>query len=60
MWQWDGERWTEIALDGSTPGYRYQPVMVYDRARQRTVLYGGIGGAADTWEWDGRHWHAIR
>lgn len=59
MWQWDGERWTEIALDGPTPGHRYQPVMVYDRARQRTVLYGGIGGAADTWEWDGRRWQRV-
>ncbi len=30
---------------GPTPGHRYQPVMVYDRARGRTVLYGGIGRA---------------
>ncbi len=59
MWQWDGRSWTEIALTGPTPGHRYQPVMVYDRARQRTVLYGGIGGPADTWEWDGRSWRAI-
>ena len=44
MWQWDGVRWSEIRLEGPTPGYRYQPVMVYDRARGRTVLYGGIGG----------------
>ena len=56
MWQWTGERWTEIALTGPTPGYRYQPVMVYDRARRRTVLYGGTGEAGDTWEWDGRSW----
>jgi hypothetical protein len=56
MWQWDGSTWTEIRLDGPTPGHRYQPVMVYDRARARTVLYGGIGGARDTWEWDGRRW----
>ena len=54
MWQWDGSRWTEIRLEGPTPGHRYQPVMVYDRARDRTVLYGGIGGTNDTWEWDGR------
>jgi hypothetical protein len=59
MWQWDGERWTEIRLTGRTPGHRYQPVMVYDHARGRTVLYGGIGAAADTWEWDGRRWEAI-
>ena len=59
MWQWDGERWTEIRLTGPTPGYRYQPVMVYDRARARTVLYGGIADARDTWEWDGRGWQQI-
>jgi hypothetical protein len=58
MWRWDGTRWTEIALAGPTPGHRYQPVMVYDRARDRTVLYGGIGGRTDTWEWDGRSWRA--
>ena len=56
MWQWDGERWTEIRMTGPTPGHRYQPVMVYDRARDRTVLYGGIGGPGDTWEWDGQRW----
>jgi len=56
MWQWDGTRWTQIRLSDPTPGHRYQPVMVYDRARDRTVLYGGIGGPGDTWEWDGRRW----
>jgi hypothetical protein len=56
MWQWDGSRWTEIPVTGPTPGHRYQPVMVYDRARERTILYGGIGGPGDTWEWDGRRW----
>ena len=59
MWQWDGERWTEIRLTGPTPGYRYQPVMVYDRARARTVLYGGMADAHDTWEWDGHGWQQI-
>jgi hypothetical protein len=42
-----------------TPGHRYQPVMVYDRARRRTVLDGGIGDTSDTWEWDGRRWARI-
>lgn len=61
MWQWDGNRWSEIRLTGPTPGYRYQPIMVYDRARGRTVLYGGIGEAAmDTWEWDGRQWRKMQ
>lgn len=57
MWQWDGSRWTEIRLTGPTPGFRYQPIMVYDRARGRTVLYGGLQDSkGDTWEWDGRQW----
>jgi hypothetical protein len=56
MWQWDGKQWSEIALSGPTPGYRYQPVMVYDVARERTVLVGGLGGPTDTWEWDGARW----
>lgn len=61
MWQWDGERWTEIRLTDPTPGYRYQPVMVYDAARERTVLYGGLqGSTGDTWEWDGQRWREIR
>jgi hypothetical protein len=59
MWRWDGERWTEIKLSGATPGPRYQPVMVYDRARARTVLYGGIGGPSDTWEWDDERWRQV-
>ena len=59
MWQWDGSRWSEVPLEGPTPGHRYQPVMVYDRARARTVLYGGIGDASDTWEWDGERWRRI-
>jgi hypothetical protein len=59
MWQWDGTRWSEIPLTGSTPGHRYQPVMVYDKARGRTILYGGMGGMTDTWEWDGQRWQEI-
>jgi hypothetical protein len=60
MWQWDGRHWTEILLTGPTPGHRYQPVMVYDRARGRTVLYGSVdGGTDDTWEWDGQRWTEV-
>ncbi|MDX2059638.1 MAG: hypothetical protein SFV24_17640 [Gemmatimonadales bacterium] len=57
MWQWDGRRWTEIHLSGPTPGFRYQPTMVYDRARGRTVLFGGMTDSTGaTWEWDGTRW----
>jgi hypothetical protein len=61
MWRWDGNSWIEIPLTGPTPGYRYQPVMVYDRARGKTVLFGGIGETDNsTWEWDGTRWTQIR
>ena len=60
MWQWDGQRWSEIPISGSTPGDRYQPVMVYDRARDRTVLFGGGGNRSDTWEWARRSWREIQ
>src|SRR5262245_16888651 len=42
------------------PGPRSYHAMVFDDARQRTVLFGGfIGGTVtlnDTWEWDGTTW----
>ena len=61
MWQWDGRQWSEIPLTGPTPGHRYQPMMVYDAARQVTVLYGGLQGSTDTtWEWDGRRWREVK
>lgn len=60
MWQWDGRRWTQIDLQGATPGVRIGHAMAYDRARKRLVLFGGFGtdGApmSDTWEWDGAGW----
>lgn len=59
MWQWDGKRWSEITLTGPTPGPRYFPKMVFDRARGRTVLYGGSASSMATWEWDGTRWHEI-
>jgi len=33
--------------------------MVYDQARQKVVLFGGVGPTSvlnDTWEWDGKDW----
>jgi len=30
--------------------------MAYDSGRGRTVLFGGTGAGADTWEWDGENW----
>jgi hypothetical protein len=30
--------------------------MAYDSRRHVTVLYGGVYGSSETWEWDGRGW----
>jgi hypothetical protein len=60
MWSWNGVRWTAVPLKGPTPGHRYQPVMIHDRARGRTVLYGTLERFRDdTWEWDGSRWFEI-
>ena len=51
-WIREGSAWRKAAETG--PRGRYAHGMVYDRARARTVLYGGApDGNDDTWEWDG-------
>ena len=46
--------------DPGSPRARTEHALVYDAARGRVVLFGGIGGSgaylADTWEWDGSGW----
>jgi hypothetical protein len=66
VWSWSGTRW-EVITEAGPPGRTNagaafdvrRGVMVYDRARARTVLYGGIGGPSDTWEWDGERWRVV-
>ncbi len=59
-WIWNGERWTSVPLSSDNPPARFLHDMVYDHARQRVVLFGGIDvdGARmnDTWELDGTEW----
>ena len=38
------------------PSARSAHAMSYDVARDVTVLFGGDGAPADTWEWDGTTW----
>ncbi len=50
-WTWDGEYWTQRQNIGPAP--RFGHGMAYDSARQRTVLFGGMGAnglLGDTWE----------
>jgi subtilase family serine protease len=69
-WEWDTATatWTDLTPPGGpSPRARSAFGMAYDRARARTVIYGGyiarnpndpfdVGIAGDTWEWDGQTW----
>jgi galactose oxidase-like protein len=49
-WQWDGKHWTERQDIG--PAARALLGSAYDGARQRMVMFGGVGALVlgDTWE----------
>ncbi len=58
--------WTKVSTSG--PSARTNPVMAYDKTREKLVLFGGSDGSSsppaygrknDTWEWDGEHWSNI-
>jgi hypothetical protein len=57
-WEWDGEHWIKVAVDGPTP--RNGAAMTYDERRRRIVLFGGPGPSNETWEWDGHRWTHLR
>jgi hypothetical protein len=63
LWAWDGEDWTDISPASPNPAPRCNGAIVYDKARQRAVLFGGFAGAIlgnnDLWEWDGAAWANI-
>lgn len=57
-WVFDDTGWSLRAPLQSPPA-RHGHVMVYDVARERTVLFGGRSGSTshdDTWLWDGTTW----
>ena len=61
-WEWDGSSWKKF--DGKVPEGRQAFVMVYDEARKKTVLFGGMGQNpqtmyGDTWEFDGKSWQKV-
>jgi len=63
-WEYDGTDWTKITSGPLGGTWRYNFAMAYDRARGRTVLFGGYhhggsGGLNETWEYDGHQWTRI-
>jgi hypothetical protein len=65
LWAWDGRAWTRLA-DASPdgPDARSMGYLVYDKKRDRVVLFGGRKewptDLNDTWEWDGSRWSRVR
>jgi len=58
-WIWDGSAWTDVTPTSSNPAARTKFGIAYDVARDRVVLFGGLGSSAyldDTWEWNGSAW----
>ena len=57
--------WTRVT-PRTSPKHTVSASTVYDSARRRVVLFGGLesrlGGqlSADTWEWDGGNWTLIK
>src|SRR5258706_537105 len=58
VWEWDGTDWTE-RFPATNPGSFYDGTLVYDSARNVSVIFGGEAGNGrrnDIWEWDGTNW----
>jgi hypothetical protein len=56
-WEWDGSFWTQ--MDDVGPAPRSSSSMVYDSARNVSILFGGRSVGlllGDTWQWDGTDW----
>jgi hypothetical protein len=64
MWAWDGTTW-QIVPQGALPQPRYLHGAVFDSARGRLVLFGGLDDRvapsllAQTLEWDGQSWSEV-
>jgi hypothetical protein len=59
-WEWDGSFWTQ--MDDIGPSPRENHAMVYDSARQVTLLFAGQtldGLQGDTWQWNGQDWTQV-
>jgi hypothetical protein len=64
LWAWDGQAWTLLQPSGGPLPARKNFGAVYDLARKRLVVFGGIYGGlvvtptylGDTWELDGSAW----
>ena len=61
VWEWDGTSWRSSSPtpDVAWPSWREDHGLVYDAARRRIILDGGIDELLDEpseWTWDGTTW----
>jgi cysteine-rich repeat protein len=61
-WLWKNHAWTHPSPPTSPPA-RAHAAMVWDAARARVVMFGGLVGSSDAlgdmWSWDGTTWAPI-
>jgi hypothetical protein len=59
LWEWTGSNWQSL-FAAERPEARSGHGMVYDRARDRVIVFGGFSTAgtaySDTWEWKAGAW----
>lgn len=59
LWEWDGDTWWQVPMNGPWPAARADHMFAFDEARGVAVLFGGEGVSGGlTWEWDGSTWSA--
>ncbi len=63
LWEWDGKRWTNVAISGSWPTARSDMAAAWDPFRGAVAIYGGntangaaVTPSAELWEWSGTVW----
>jgi hypothetical protein len=61
LWVWDGRQWRERYSDPPAP--RQNQAMAFDADRGETLMFGGVSGYnnpwdffGDTWRWNGVQW----
>lgn len=65
LWAWDGRDWSQVRTGTvGVPVGRNAPMMTYDPARDRLVMFGGFTSnpttsRQDTWEFDGDRWTEV-
>jgi hypothetical protein len=60
-WTLAQSRWEGRNLDG--PSSRFGHAMVFDKSRDKTILFGGFGNGKlfnDLWSWDGHKWTEVK